>query len=102
MPTSSIPPLQSDSGEWAKDPIDKANLLASTLLGKSRLSVVKVNRYSKINCGSTGMTGFLPIRPRHVEAILRKLGSRWVGSASAEEMLQSVGVASRFVVQEHN
>ena len=73
VPTSSIPPLQSDSGEWAKDPIDKANLLASTLLGESRLPVVKVHRYSRINCGSTGMAGFLPIRPRHAEAILRKL-----------------------------
>ena len=60
--TSSIPALQSGSGEWVLQPEGKAQLFADVLTGKAALLPITENEYSPIppSDSSMKMSGFYP------------------------------------------
>ena len=72
--TSSIPAMKNGSGQWIKDPKEKAELFAKTFRDKSALPPPRGNEYNDVADNvSRQMSGFLPIRQRHVQRILQNL-----------------------------
>ena len=72
---SSIPPLRSSSSAWVVLPEKKAELFSATFASKSALPVHRENEFSGLVtvADSPAMSGFLPIRLRHVSKILKGL-----------------------------
>ena len=71
--SSCIPPLTCIHHGWALDAKNKADLLATTLAAKFQLPELSANSYSDIRQSNCCMSGFLPVRLRHVSAVLRHL-----------------------------
>ena len=67
-----IPALKGTAG-WAKQPADKANLLASTFSAKATLPAECANEFSAIAASESRMDRFLRIRVRDAYKILRDL-----------------------------
>ncbi len=71
--SSRVQPLKSSTGNWARSPVDKAELLAQTFADKSTLPAASTNDYSDLNATLFGTDTFLPIRTKDVRRILCKL-----------------------------
>ena len=71
--SSRVQALKSAAGDWARSPVDKAELLAQTFADKSVLPTVSANEYSDLNSTTFGSDTFLPIRTKDVRRILCKL-----------------------------
>ena len=72
--TSSIPPLRSQWGPWILDVHGKANLFAEMLGKKYVLPEAVHNEFSDIHRRTSAeQAGFLPIRRRLIEKILKSL-----------------------------
>jgi len=72
--TSSIPPLRSQGGPCGPDPKAKSDLFADAMGKKYVLPEAVNNKFSDIPYHShTVQSGFLPIRKRHVEKVLKLL-----------------------------
>ncbi len=70
--SENIPPLQAD-GEWAKQPQEKAALLAKTFFDKARLPPAESNEFTPIEPNPSSLSGFLRLRVRAVRKILKDL-----------------------------
>ena len=84
--SENIPALKSDDG-WAKQPSEKASLLASTFSAKSRLPVGQVNDFSAIPSSDVQLRRFLRLRVRTVRKILRDLDE---SSATGPDLLPAM------------
>ena len=73
-PTSSIPPIKEEHGNWVVDPYLKAELFSKSFRAKSVLPP-PATRTPTVNLSDTSgqMCGFLPVRARRAEQILRHL-----------------------------
>ena len=73
-PCAPIPPLNQVDGQWVTESYEKANLFASTFISKFTLPVLEINAFSQFDDNSpVTMSGFLPVRVRHAERILKQL-----------------------------
>ena len=70
---TSVPPLKDGAGIWVLATEDKANFFADTFQRKNTLPPIQENDYSFIPVSSLQMTGFLPIRQRSAEHVLKHL-----------------------------
>ena len=70
---TSIPPLKNEEGKWVLSVGEKANLFADTFHAKSTLPEAQENEYSPIPVCDSKMSGFLPIRQRNAEYVLKHL-----------------------------
>ena len=72
--SSCIPPLKGADGRWVLDAKGKADLFAKAFADTFVLPDACVNEYAAVHSSrSEVMSGFLPIRRRHAEAILKGL-----------------------------
>ena len=72
--SSCIPPLKDADGQWVLDPKGKADLFAKSFAEKFVLPDASVNEYTDIRAnGGDVMSGFLPVRRRHAESVLKGL-----------------------------
>lgn len=65
--------MNDSSGEWARSPCEKAELLARTFHQKSALHEGSPNEYSKLKAAIFYEDTFLPIRTKYIRRILAKL-----------------------------
>ena len=71
--SSRVQALKSSTGDWARPPAEKAELLADTFAAKSVLPDKSANEYSAIPSTALGPDVFLPIRTKDVRRVLQKL-----------------------------
>ena len=71
--SSRVQALKSSTGDWARSPAEKAELLADTFAAKSVLPDISANEYSAIPSTALGPDVFLPIRTKDVRRVLQKL-----------------------------
>ncbi len=81
-----IPPLKRGK-EWAKQPAEKASLLAETFTAKSRLPAEHVNEYTPISRSDAALSGFLRLRVRKVRKILKDLDEQ---SATGPDLIPTI------------